>query len=72
METTALANQGDSADSANSSISVTTDGPISPPVVQTAPITFSQRMSWLGNKIFNIVESIGEGVVSVLGRKLFD
>ena len=36
----------------------------------TPPTTFMQRISWLGGKVLDIAERVGEGVVSFLGNIL--
>ena len=38
----------------------------------TAPVrqTFMQRLNWFGGRVLDVAESIGEGVVSLLGKKL--
>ena len=39
----------------------------SAPPRQSAPTTFVQKLNWFGGKLLDIAESIGEGVVSILG-----
>ena len=38
---------------------------------ETTPVrrTFLQRLNWFGGRVLDIAESIGEGVVSLLGKK---
>ena len=38
------------------------------PGTPAARPTFMQRLSWFGGKVLDVAESIGEGVVSILGK----
>ena len=58
------------ATSAVPAVAATPLAPVGTP--QTAPVrlTFMQRLNWFGGRVLDVAESIGEGVVSLLGKKL--